>query len=95
MFRVSRIARSRSLAEVDDPCSGEAKSGSTLRVLRRLPAAFWVVSVLHALYVVVFKAFDNFSNLFLIERFGADPVTAGCMSSLTKLFALLAPVIGQ
>ena len=81
--------------------SGDAGGGVRRAAMRasallrpHLSSEFWFVAILHAMYVVVFKVFDNFSNSFLIERFGADPVEAGFMSSLTKIFALLAPAVG-
>ena len=56
---------------------------------------FWLVALCHAIFVVVFKVFENFSSAILKTIYGYDVEKAGFVASLVPLASvLLAPAVG-
>jgi nitrate/nitrite transporter NarK len=57
--------------------------------------AFWLVTILHTLFICLYHLFLNFSGHFLIETYDLSPVAAGLVSSIMPLtVVLVAPLAG-
>ncbi|CAM9332671.1 unnamed protein product [Discosporangium mesarthrocarpum] len=68
---------------------------SLLKALKRSTAAFWVLTVLHTLFLCAYHLFSNFSGHFMVENYRMSPVTAGYVSALMPLVVVFcAPLAG-
>lgn len=55
---------------------------------------FWVIAVLHVMFINVFHLFQNVSSSFLYQRYGYSIVKSGIVSSISHSFVVFAPLIG-
>ncbi|GMH89339.1 hypothetical protein TrST_g962 [Triparma strigata] len=63
--------------------------------LSSLTLPFWLLSVLHMLFLLVFHLFPNISGHFLASRWSMSPSEAGYVSSLLSAFVVVgAPLTG-
>lgn len=57
--------------------------------------AFWLIAISHAVVVVGFKVFENYSSVILVAAYGYNPQKAGLVASVVPLASVfLAPLIG-
>ncbi|OQR94528.1 Major Facilitator Superfamily (MFS) [Thraustotheca clavata] len=66
----------------------------TFSSLRELSPMFWLVVLLHVLFINVFHLFQNISSSYFHQVHGYSIVNAGYVSSLGHLFVIFAPIIG-
>ena len=60
-----------------------------------LSCSFWLLAILHALFLMVFHLFPNISGHFLYTKWGYNPAKAGYVSSLLSAFVIVgAPLTG-
>jgi len=72
-------------------CSLESFVGQ----LSGLSTSFWLLALLHMLFLLVFHLFPNISGHFLHQRWGMNPAEAGYVSSLLSAFVVVgAPLTG-
>lgn len=62
--------------------------------LKRFSMVFWLVALLHVVFINVFHLFQNVSSSFLYQRYDYTVVRAGVVSSFSHSIVVLAPVIG-
>ncbi|KAF0682610.1 Aste57867_25247 [Aphanomyces stellatus] len=55
---------------------------------------FWLVVVVHVLFINAFHLFQNISSSYLYQVHGYSIVHAGMLSSLSHVFVLVAPFVG-
>ncbi|RHZ34440.1 hypothetical protein DYB31_010942, partial [Aphanomyces astaci] len=84
-FRATAIATSSSTSSQHMP---------SLASLRDFPVMFWVLVVMHVVYVNVFHLFLNISSSYLYQVHGFSVVESGIVSSLSHVLVLFAPVAG-
>ena len=84
-------ARSKSRERFAECCSIEGFLGQ----LSSLSTSFWLLALLHMLFLLVFHLFPNISGHFLHQRWGMNPAEAGYVSSLLSAFVVVgAPLTG-
>ncbi|KAF0682611.1 Aste57867_25248 [Aphanomyces stellatus] len=66
----------------------------TLAALAEFPLKFWVLVVLHVVFVNVFHLFQNISSAYLYQEHGYSIVESGMMSSTSHLLVLFSPLVG-
>lgn len=55
---------------------------------------FWLVAILHVMFINVFHLFQNVSSSFLYQHYGYSIVKSGVVSSVSHSFVVFAPIIG-
>ncbi|CAK4672351.1 unnamed protein product [Aphanomyces euteiches] len=71
-----------------------AHSVPTLSSLKDFSAMFWILVVLHVVYVNVFHLFLNISSSYLYQVHGYSIVKSGLVASLSHVLVLFAPLAG-
>ncbi|KAF0700884.1 Aste57867_8602 [Aphanomyces stellatus] len=66
----------------------------TLACFQEFPLMFWVLVILHVVYVQEFHLFENVSASYLYQTHGYSIVKSGFVSSLSHSAVLFAPVFG-
>lgn len=62
--------------------------------IQDFPCMFWLVAILHVVFINVFHLFQNVSSSYLYQRYGFSLVKSGFISSLSHSCVLFAPLIG-
>lgn len=97
-FTYVRLAQSAHLhlgMEAEKVQHADLRPRSLFMTLKRSTLTFWVVAVLHTLFLTAYHLFANFSGHFIVENYEVSPVLAGYMSSLQPLVVVFfAPLAG-
>ncbi|ETW10284.1 hypothetical protein H310_00626 [Aphanomyces invadans] len=67
---------------------------STLAPLKGFPLMFWVLVIVHVVFINVFHLFQNISSSYLYQVHGYSVVSSGFVSSISHVLVLLSPVVG-
>ncbi|TYZ60571.1 hypothetical protein PybrP1_006528 [[Pythium] brassicae (nom. inval.)] len=73
---------------------GGAEEEVSCESMQQFSRMFWLVAVLHVMFINVFHLFQNVSSSFLYQHYGYSIVKSGVVSSISHSFVVFAPVIG-
>ncbi|DAZ94123.1 TPA: hypothetical protein N0F65_010367 [Lagenidium giganteum] len=71
-----------------------AKKEVTCESVKEFSRIFWVVAILHVVFINVFHLFQNVSSSYLYQRYGYSLVKSGIISSLSHSCVVFAPITG-
>eukprot|EP00457_Paulinella_chromatophora_P002512 gb/GEZN01002517.1/.p1 GENE.gb/GEZN01002517.1/~~gb/GEZN01002517.1/.p1 ORF type:complete len:729 (-),score=80.89 gb/GEZN01002517.1/:239-2425(-) len=82
------------IESVERPLPQSPKELSSCDLIKQLDSRFWLVAILHMVFINTFHPFQNVASSYLHQRYGYTVVQAGRVSSLSSSFVLFAPLIG-